>query len=139
MKDNLDDAINKLIILSGDERNNLPLPNDSLISQYEKNTGIIFPEDYKKLLKRVGNIFYGTVELLSLTEEKKYYGELTSALADARQQGLPHTWLPICEDNGSYYCIAPEGIIRYWTTDGYSSDQWPNLASWINDVWIEGN
>ncbi|MEM6160091.1 SMI1/KNR4 family protein [Erwinia sp. P6884] len=139
MKDDLDDAINNLITLSGDERNNLPLPDDYLISEYEKNTGFTFPVDYKESLKRAGNIFYGTIELLSLTKDNTYYSELASALADARQQGLPHDWLPICEDNGSYYCITPEGTIRYWTTDGYSNDQWPNLANWINEVWIAGN
>jgi len=139
MNNNLDDTINKLISLSGGERNNLSLPDDSLIIEYEKNTGFTFSSDYKKVLKEVGNIFYGTIELLSLTKDEPCYGELISALSDARQQGLPHDWLPICEDNGSYYCITPEGIIRYWTTDGYSNDKWPNLASWINEVWIEGN
>jgi len=139
MKDELDSVIKKLINLSGDERTSLPLPDDSLILQYEKNTGFTFSSDYKKVLKKVGNIFYGTIELLSLTKDEPYYGELIAALSDARQQGLPDDWLPICEDNGSYYCITPEGMIRYWTTDGYSNDQWPNLASWINEVWIEGN
>lgn len=139
MNDNLNDTINKLISLSGGERNNLSLPDDGLIIEYEKNTGFTFSSDYKKVLKEVGNIFYGTIELLSLTKDKACYGELISALSDARQQGLPYDWLPICEDNGSYYCITPEGIIRYWTTDGYSNDKWPNLASWINEVWIEGN
>ncbi|MGP3591077.1 SMI1/KNR4 family protein [Vagococcus sp. WN89Y] len=139
MKENLDSVISELIRLSGNERNNLPLPDDDLIAQYEEDTGFIFSDNYKKVLKEVGNIFYGSIELLSLSKDKKYYGELTSALSDAREQGLPETWLPICEDNGSYYCIDPEGIIRYWTTDGYSNEQWPNLASWIKEVWIEGN
>lgn len=139
MSNNLDSVIKRLVSLSGNERNNLPLPDDALISQYENHTGFVFPPEYKKVLKEVGNVLYGTIELLSLSKEKKYYGELISCLSDAREQGLPETWLPICEDNGGYYCIVPEGIIRYWTTDGYSNDQWSDLASWINEVWIEGN
>ena len=139
MKNNLDNVISELVRLSGDERNNMSLPDDNLIAQYEKSTGFTFSEDYRKVLKKVGNIFYGTIELLSLSKNRKYYGDLASALADAREQGLPKAWLPICEDNGSYYCIDPEGVIRYWTTDGYSNDQWPDLASWIKEVWMEGN
>ena len=139
MKGNLEQVINELITLSGDERNNIPLPNDDLISQYEKETGFTFSDEYRKVLKEIGNLFYGTIELLSLTKDKKYYGELASALSDAREQGLPETWLPICEDNGSYYCLTPEGVIRYWTTDGYSNDHWPDLATWIDEVWVKGN
>lgn len=139
MANDIDSAINRLIVLSGDERNNLPLPDDALISEYEKAIGFTFSSDYKKVLKEISNIFYGTVELLTLTRDKKYYGELSTALKDAREQGLPHEWLPICEDNGSYYCIDSDGVIRFWTLDGYSDDKWPNLASWINEVWIEGN
>lgn len=139
MNADLQTVIDELIEVSGDERNNLPLPDDDLITQYEKEVGFKFTSDYKDVIKSIGNVFYGTIDLLSLTKERKYYGELAQSLNDAREQGLPENWLPISEDNGSYYCIDPEGIIRYWTTDGYSNDHWPNLASWIKQVWIEGN
>lgn len=139
MNNELHKVISELKRLSGDERNSLPLPDDELIKQYEKEIGFNFTSDYKEAIKTVGNIFYGTIDLLSLTKERNYYGELAPALADAREQGLPETWLPISEDNGSYYCIDPEGIVRYWTTDGYSDDHWPDLASWIKEVWIDGN
>ena len=74
-----------------------------------------------------------------MTYDKKYYGELSQALSDAREQGVPEAWLPICEDNGSYYCIDPKGITRFWTTDGNSNEQWDNIATWIKQVWIEEN
>ena len=48
-------------------------------------------------------------------------------------------WLPICEDNGDYFCIVPGGQIRYWSPDGGTDESWPNLASWIKDVWIAGS
>lgn len=139
MNANLHSVINELNDISGGERNNLPLPDDELIAQYEKEIGFKFTSDYKEVIKTIGNVFYGTIDLLSLTKDRKYYGELAQALVDAREQGVPETWLPISEDNGSYYCITPDGIIRYWTTDGYSDDYWPDLASWIKQVWIDGN
>lgn len=39
-------------------------------------------------------------------------------LDEAREQGLPDDWLPICEYNGCYYCLTPNGTVRYWTLDG---------------------
>ena len=110
-----------------------------VLASYEREIGFIFPEDYKKVLKEVSNIFYGTLELASITNNKEYYRELSIVLSDAREQGLPNNWLPICEDNGSYYCLVPSNEIRYWTADGYSDEIWLNLAEWIKQVWIEGN
>lgn len=139
MKNNLVNVIDEILELSGGERNNIPLPDDTLITQYEKDIGFVFSEDYKTVLKQIGNIFYGTIDLLSVTRDKQYHGELSHVLDDAREQGLPKDWLPICEDNGSYYCLDMNGHVRYWTIDGYSDDEWPDLASWIKQVWIEGN
>lgn len=117
----------------------IELPDDIFISAYERKIGFIFPKDYKKVLKEISNIFYGTIELASLTDEKECYRGLSQILNDAREQGLPEDWLPICEDNGSYYCLSPNHKIRYWTADGYSDEQWEDLADWIKQVWIDGN
>ncbi|WP_338053725.1 SMI1/KNR4 family protein [Serratia liquefaciens] len=40
------------------------------MASYEKDIGFTFPEDYKKALKEVSNVFYGTVELLSITRDR---------------------------------------------------------------------
>lgn len=60
-------------------------------------------------------------------------------LNEAREQGLPEDWLPICEDNGSYYCLTPNDTVRYWTLDGYSNDTWEYLSDWVEQVWINEN
>lgn len=65
--------------------------------------------------------------------------ELSQVLHNAREQGLLNHWLPICEDNGNYYCLLRNDDIRYWMNDGYSDETWSNLADWIKKVWIEGN
>lgn len=132
----LEDVINELKTVSLGQCNNVPLPDDEIISQYEKDIGFIFPSDYKKVVKEVGNVFYGTIELLSLSQDKKYYGELSETLMEARELGIPESWIPICEDNGNYYCIDSQGIIRFWSPDGKSDDIWPNIAVWIKEIWI---
>ncbi|CDL86346.1 SMI1/KNR4 family protein [Xenorhabdus cabanillasii] len=139
MNTKLNDVIEEIKRLSDGQRNDIDLPDDELISQYEKEIGFEFSDDYKEVLKKISNIFYGTIDLLVVTRDRKYYGELSQALSDAREQGLPEKLLPICEDNGSYYCIDCDGKIKYWTLDGYNEESWPDLASWIKQVWIEGN
>lgn len=139
MSDKLTSIINKLIHVSGNERSNIVLPNDALINKYEITLGFSFTPEYKRVLKEVGNIFFGTIELLYLTEGEAFYGELRQTLHEARKQGLPESILPICEDNGSYYCIDNKGIIRFWTPDGYDDECWQTISDWIEDVWINGN
>lgn len=139
MTNSLNNVIKELITASGNERSNIPLPDDQLIAQYEKDVGFSFSSDYRKLLQEAGNIYYGAIELLSVTKDKSFYGELATAINDAVKIGVPESWLPICEDNGSYYCLDEKGCVRYWTGDGKSDDHWPNLASWVKDVWIDGN
>ncbi|WP_457787010.1 SMI1/KNR4 family protein [Acinetobacter baumannii] len=111
MQNKLDNIIQELKELSGNSRLNIELPDDIFISAYERKIGFIFPKDYKKVLKEISNIFYGTIELASLTDEKECYRGLSQILNDAREQGLPEDWLPICEDNGSYYCLSPNGFV----------------------------
>ncbi|CAI2535771.1 SMI1/KNR4 family protein [Serratia liquefaciens] len=70
MGSEIDKVINELKILSGGENLNIELPDDALIASYEKDIGFTFPEDYKKALKKVSNVFYGTVELFSVTRDR---------------------------------------------------------------------
>lgn len=137
MSDQLDMAIGKLKQLSNGKVTKVPLPDDYLMDSYEKELGVKFSDEHRRFLKEVSNIFYGTKDPLSVTERRAFRGELAAATAEARKLGVPHDWLPICEDNGDYYCITPSGEIRFWSLDGLTEESWPNLAAWIEQVWIE--
>jgi hypothetical protein len=132
-------VIEQLKELSNGEIINVPLPDDNLLDDYEKEINFCFSKEYRMLLKEANNIFYGTIELLLVTKDKKYPSELSLVLNEAKEQGLPENWLPICQDNGSYYCLIPDGTVHYWTLDGYSNDSWKDLADWIEQVWISGD
>ncbi|MCO6555551.1 hypothetical protein BGI40_08165 [Snodgrassella communis] len=132
-------VIEQLKELSNGEIINVPLPDDNLLDDYEKEINFCFSKEYRMLLKEANNIFYGTIELLLVTKDKKYPSELSLVLNEAREQGLPENWLPICQDNGNYYCLIPDGTVHYWTLDGYSNDSWKDLADWIEQVWISGD
>lgn len=87
-------------------------------------------------LKHASTIFFGVIEPLVIAIGRDGRCELISAIRKARQVGLPSNWLPICEDNGDYYCIIPGGQIRFWSPDGTTTESWADLAEWIEEVWI---
>ncbi len=130
-------VIDELKILS-DKQINVPRPIDSLISSYEENIGFVFSRDYKIFLKHASNIIYGALEPLLITDKRNDPRELETSLQEGRAIGLPEDLLPICEDNSDYYCLTKDNKVRFWSHDGTSNEEWPNLASWIKEVWIDG-
>lgn len=138
----MQEVIEEINLADDPEGRNQPLPDDDLIEKYEKATGFTFPEDYKVFLKTVSNAFVGYMSPFTLNAQLlQDYGDLLVGINEGRKVGVPQDWLPICEDNGDYYCIVPDGRVRFWdhTSCGSSGESWPNLAAWIKDVWLEGN
>lgn len=116
-----------------------PLPDDALIEKYEQATGLFFPKDYKIFLKTISNAFVGFMSPFTVNEAlSEGRSDLISGIIRARRVGVPKDWLPICEDNGDYYCLAPDGSVRFWDHNGSSDEAWPNLATWAKLVWLEG-
>jgi hypothetical protein len=131
------DAINEL---DAPENRKHPLPDDATILIYEKKTGFTFPPDYKIFLKNVSNAFVGYISPFTLSKDfTDDYGDLHIGMIEGRKVGVPHDWLPICEDNGDYYCITPAGEIHFWDHNGTSQETWPDLPTWIKEVWLEGS
>lgn len=134
---NIDNAIEELKSLSIDTPKKPKLPDEQLICEYEQNIGFTFADDYKKFLMEASDVFVGMLNPLIMTKDGNAQGELAIALLEGRELGLPDDWLPICEDNGDYYCMLSDGRIRFWSHNGITDDSWPNLATWIKEVWIE--
>lgn len=114
------------------------LPNESVLKEVEKRTGVLLSSDYKKFLKDASNIICGTLFPLVISQDLSASNNLESAINEASALGIPKDWIPICEDNGDFYCILPDGQVRFWSHDGYTDESWPSLAIWIRDVWIGG-
>ena len=115
------------------------LPSDEVINGYESEIGFVFPDDYRAFLKEASDSMLNGKDALRITPERNHPRELCVALEEARKAGIPPDWLPICEDNGNYFCLTPDQSIRFWNHDGVSDESWPNLATWIKEVWIEEN
>ena len=130
MVGNIDAIIDEINQLDHPAQRKNHLPDDGLIAKYELAIGFQFTEDYKKFLKSVSNAFVGYLSPLTLNKEMGgVYGELSSTLEQGRAAGLPHDWLPVCEDNGDYYCIAPDGKVHFWDHNGPTDEMWPDLAT----------
>ena len=56
---------------------------------------------------------------------------------DFKKQGVPAELLPFCESDGDYYCLKTNGRVLYWSDEGSINESWPNLATWIQQVWME--
>ncbi len=51
---------------------------------------------------------------------------------------VPGDLVPICEDNADLYCLTPDGRVIFWSHEmrAPSGAEWPNLAAWIEQVWM---
>jgi len=114
------------------------LPDDDVLSSYEKELGVSLPGEYKIFLKEASDSVFNGKDALRVTATRNHPRELLLNAKEAWGLGVPKNWLPFCEDNGNYYCISSTGEIRYWAHDGVSSESWPSLAVWIKSVWIDG-
>ena len=55
---NLENVIRYLLRLSNGKTMNVPLPDDALLDEYQKNIGFTFSDDYRKIQKEISNVFW---------------------------------------------------------------------------------
>lgn len=113
-------------------------PQDDMLDRYEQELGIQFPADYRYFLKEASDSIYNGRDALMVTSDATLPWDLISVARQAWQLGVPQHWLPISEGNGDYYCLTRTGEVRFWSHDGPSDEAWPDLATWIRFVWIDG-
>lgn len=132
----LDDVLQKLRDLNEAVLRPLDLPTEDELNQLEKELGTTLHQDYRRFLLEASNVVYGSIEPATVTDPEAHT-HLATILKDAREVGVPEHLLPICEDNGSYYCMGINGEVVFWDHNGLSNESWPNLASWIEAIWIQ--
>ena len=110
------------------------LPSEDEIRATEKQLGIEFPADYHHYLLKASDVTYSTKEPCVITWGPGFRDLVTTA-KEAWELGVPRNWLPICEDNGDYYCLDGD-TVRYWSHNGTTDEHWPDLGTWIIEVWI---
>ena len=111
------------------------LPTESEVDAAEEQLGVRFPSDYRYFLLRASDVRYGVTEPARVAPHAGQI-ELVVVARRAWKAGVPRELLPFCEDNGDYYCLAPGGSVSMLSHDGLRGGNWPDLAHWIQDVWI---
>ncbi len=115
------------------------LPSKNEVAEAENNLGVKFSEDYERYLLEASDVIYGTIEPAVVTAHSGYLNLVEVADRAWNEMEVPRNLLPICEDNGDYYCLNEKGEVVFWSHDGTTDEKWNSLADWIKEVWIEGN
>lgn len=133
---NLDEVIRELRQLNEPVPNPLRLPTAQEADQAQRKLRMTFHPDYRKYLLEASDVVYGAIEPATVMPDEES-ADLTTIAREAWEIGVPRNLLPICEDNGDYYCMNKAGEVVYWSHDGETDERWPDLATWIKEVWIE--
>ncbi len=111
------------------------LPSLSEVDAAEQSIGVPFPSSFRQYLLEASDIVYGTLEPVTITLPDSHT-DLTEVFVGAKVMGVPENHIPICEDNGDYYLMRSDGSIMFWSHDGTTDLSWPDLAAWIESVWL---
>jgi|SRR5579863_2843067 len=133
----IDEAINELRHLNQPVPKPMRLPTADEIQAAEEELGLPFPADYRKFLRTASDVVYGYLEPATLADPTSHTHLLSMAVTAWDLLDVPRGLLPICEDNGNYYCIESTGRIVFWDHNGTSDESWQDLATWIQQVWID--
>jgi hypothetical protein len=114
----------------------LRLPTEAEVAAAERQLSVVFHPDYRRYLLQASDVMYGTKEPVTVTPGGGHTDLIHVAKAAWEKMGLPRNLLPICEDNGDYYCINESGEVVFWCHDGKCDESWTDVAEWIRAVWI---
>lgn len=132
----LDEAISRLRRLDEPAPRPLKLPAESEVRDAEQRAGVRLHNDLRRYLLEASDVAYGTVEPVTINGG---HTSIDTVISNARSLGVPDTLVPICEDNSDFYCMTETGEVVFWSHDGTTDERWPDLASWIVEVWIGGS
>lgn len=132
----MDSVIAQLRELNESVAKPLRLPSLDEVELVEKQLSLTFHNDYRRFLLEASDVVFGTIEPATIPEDSghTYIVDIVKA---ARQNGVCDTLLPIAEDNGDFYCMNELGEVVFWCHDGVANEKWPNLATWIQEVWLD--
>ena len=111
------------------------LPSQAEVAAAERELGITVHPDFAQYLLHASDVVYGHKEPATLSDPKAHT-HLPDVSRRAWAVGVPKYLVPICEDNGDYYCVSSSGEVVFWSHNGASNERWRNIEQWISDVWL---
>lgn len=117
--------------------NPLWLPTEKEIDNFEEEYKIKFPKDYKSYLLTASDVILGCLEPGQIIDKKDENTYLGNILKIYESFGLNSEYIPICNDNDSFYCIDKDSKIHLIDSDlNNDSIVYEDLADWILNCWI---
>lgn len=135
---NLTDVIDELRGLNEPVPDPFRLPTEDEVNDAEKRLNVKFHDDYRRYLLEASDVVYGSLEPAIITGDCDYLDLVEIAEYAWDEMEIPQSVLPFCEDNGDYYCLNRKGEVEFWSHNGARPEKWENLASWIKEIWIDG-
>ena len=136
MADDLDRAFAELRLLNLPVPKPPSLPSEADVDRVLDDVGVVVHNDLRRWFLEASDIVFGSLEPVRVGGG---HTDFAKTLDLARSWGVPPDAVPICEDNSDFYCIEPSGEVVYWSHNGTTDERWPDLATWITEVWIGGN
>ncbi len=115
----------------------LELPSEEVLVEIEEEILLPLPYDLRLFLLEVSDVVYGSLEPVTAADPRSHT-HLPEMTAQAWSIGLPRDYIPICEYDEGYACIAQDGKIQFWRGGEMQTDEWQDLWEWCEDVWLDG-
>ena len=115
----------------------LELPDMDDIIDAEEQIVVSLDMEHRRFLLEVSDVVYGRLEPVTVADPNSHT-YLPEVAAVAWSLGVPRDLIPLCEDNGNYYCTNEVGEVVYWA-DGELTDEepWTSVWQWAEYVWLK--
>ncbi|MFH9954180.1 SMI1/KNR4 family protein [Streptomyces roseolus] len=114
------------------------LPDEQLLARIEEEHGIRLPAGLREFLLHVGDVERGRLDPVTVTDEGGYT-YLPELMSIAWDQGVPRDLVVLCEDEGDFYLVGPDGAVVFWScggTGGLTEDRWDSVWHWAREEWL---
>lgn len=116
----------------------LDLPEEEDLVLIEEELFLPLPFELREFLLKVSDVVYGTLEPVTVADPQSHT-YLPEVAATAWSLGISRELIPLCEAQGGYYCVSPEGDVNFINLDTGETeeDEWPSVWHWVKEVWLE--
>ena len=114
----------------------LELPDEEDLLNIEEDLLISIPKDMKDFLLSVSDVIYGSLEPVTAADPHSHT-YLSDVAATAWEMGVPRAYIPICEHQGTYYCVTMESSVVLWADGQDTEEIWDSVWRWTEDVWMQ--
>lgn len=113
----------------------LALPSEDELVDVEEQILIGLPYDLRMFLLEVSDVIVGQLEPVTAADPRSHT-YLPEVASRAWALGMPREYLPVCEYQNGFACIAQDGKVFFW--DGVDlTEEWEDFWQWCRDVWLE--